>query len=424
MKEIESLLHFLDQSPTAWHAVAEISTLLQKAGFQLLHEEERWNLAPGARYFVTRNGSSLCAFIVPEKEMQSARVIGSHSDSPSFKLKPNAEFRKENMILLGLEVYGSPLLTSWLNRDLGIAGRIVYLDAEGVLRESLVRLDQHPVIIPQLAIHLDRQVNENGLLLNKQDHLAALAAITEGNSSHSYLDRLLREQVPYKTLLGSDLFLFPLEPASLVGHNKQILSSYRIDNLCSVHASIHAMLASQAANSTDLKMVAVWDNEEVGSETAQGAGSPFLSHVLERISLALNQSREQFFCLLRRSLCLSVDLAHALHPNYPERHEARHPILMERGIVIKSNAQSRYASDARSIGSILELCQINQIPYQFFVTRGDIPCGTTIGPIHAGQTGMPTVDIGAPQLSMHSCRELMAIQDHLHLCRLLTVFFN
>lgn len=424
-QEIENLLKFLSCSPTAWHAIADVSNTLQNAGFQLLKEEEPWQLMPGGRYFTIRNGSSLCAFIAPHKDLVAAKVVASHTDSPGFKLKPNTEFRKENMIMLGLEMYGAPLLTSWLNRDLGIAGRVVSVDAQGTLEEILVRYDSHPVVIPQLAIHLDRQVNENGLLLNKQEHLAALATFSEGmDPKASYLEQLIREEMGNRQILGADLFLFPLEPPAYIGYNKQMIAAYRIDNLCSVHASITALTQSLEPSSSDLKMAIMWDNEEIGSETAQGAGSPFAAHVLERISLALKLSREDFFCFLRRSLCLSVDLAHAMHPNYLERHEPRHPVLMQRGIVLKSNAQSRYASDGRSSAAIVNLCHQHHIPIQTFVTRGDIPCGSTIGPIHACKTGMPTVDIGCPQLSMHSCRELIACQDHLDMCRLLTAFYT
>jgi aspartyl aminopeptidase len=424
-QEIKSLLKFLACAPTAWHAVADVSQTLQKAGFELLQEEEPWKLSPGGRYFTIRNGTSLCAFITPQQSLKTAKVVASHTDSPGFKLKPNAEFRKENMIMLGLEMYGAPLLSSWLNRDLGIAGRIITINSEGTIEETLVRFDEHPVVIPQLAIHLDRQVNETGLLLNKQEHLAALAALSDGmDPKASYLETLIKEKIGDARQLGKDLYLFPIEPPAYVGSNKQMIAAYRIDNLCSVHASITALTHSLEPNPTDLKMAILWDNEEIGSETAQGAGSPFATHVLERIALAHGLSREEFFCLLRRSLCLSVDLAHGMHPNYPERHEPRHPILLNRGVVLKSNAQSRYASDARSSAAVVNLCQQHHIPLQNFVTRGDIPCGSTIGPIHASKTGMPTVDIGCPQLSMHSCRELVACQDHVDMCRLLKAFYG
>jgi aspartyl aminopeptidase len=415
-KEITALLEFLDNSPTAWHAVECTSKLLLEAGFIELKEENEWKLKPKGCYFVIRNGSSLCAFIVPTKKPTYAHVIGSHTDSPGFKLKPNAEFRKENMVMLGLEIYGSPLISSWFNRDLGIAGRVIYKDKKGNTQESLTRLDANPVVIPQLAIHLDRQVNENGLNFNKQDQLAALAALS--NDNKPFLENLIKEQLGAIELLSSDLFLFPIEPAAFIGFQQQMIASYRIDNLNSLHASVIAMCHAKA-DSEKLKMITLWNNEEIGSGTAQGANSPFLSHIIERVLLALNMSREEYFRLISQSLCLSVDLAHATHPNYGDKHEPRHPIFMDRGIVIKYNAQHKYASDARSVALIVELCRKNMIPFQSFVTRGDIPCGTTIGPINAQSTGMPTVDIGCAQLSMHSCRELTATEDYLNMVILL-----
>jgi len=422
--QIQDYLEFLNQSPTAWHAVDQAIQKLLKAGFSELKEEESWQIAPGNKYFVVRNGSSLCAFIVPHQTPISAQAICSHTDSPSFKLKPNAEFRKENMLMLGVEIYGGPLLSSWLNRDLGLAGRVVYTDPNGKMQTELIRLDDHPLVIPQLAIHLDRQVNEQGLLLNKQEHLAALAAL-DYPTSIPYLEIRVREKIKHcDRLLGTDLFLFPLESAALTGFRQQMLASYRIDNLGSMHASLTALLGSQNTSNDHLKMAVFWDNEEVGSETAQGAGSPFFSHVLERILLALDCGREEYLRLLRRSCSVSVDFAHALHPNYPEKHEPRHQPLLNKGIVLKANAQQRYATDAYSAAIIVKLCQQLNLSLQKFVSRGDIPCGTTIGPIHAGSTGISTVDIGCPQLSMHSCRELAGCQDHLDMCLLLKAFLE
>lgn len=423
-KKVQALKQFLDSSPTAWHAVASVRERLEQQGFSPLHEEEPWQLTPGGRYFVIRNGSSLCAFVVPKKQLQKTCLIGAHTDSPGFKLKPNAEFRKENMIMLGVEVYGAPLISSWLNRDLGIAGRIIYQTKKGRIEERLVRLDRHPVVLPQLAIHLDREVNEKGIVLNKQEQLAVIAALTTKEDSGSYLERELREQIDFKELLASDLYLFPLEPAAFVGEKEQMLAAYRIDNLNSVHACLSALCELERPQEHTLAMMAIWDNEEIGSATRQGAASPFLSHVLERITLALKLSREEYLRSLSQSFCISVDLVHALHPNYTDKHEPRHPLMMEGGIVIKHNAQNRYATDARSAAKIISLCQQEGIAVQKFVTRGDIPAGSTIGPIHAHVTGMATVDLGCAQLSMHSCRELTSCKDYLDLCRLLKLALN
>lgn len=424
-QNIHEFIHFVNASPTAWHAVDWIKQKLQSAGFLELKEKEKWKLEHDKGYFVIRNGSSICAFIVPSTVPQSALLIASHTDSPGFKLKPNAEFRKENMVMLGVEVYGSPLLTSWLNRDLGIAGRIVYTDNADQIKESLICLNEHPVIIPQLAIHLDRNVNESGPLLNKQEHLSALAALeAQSDQKSSYLEKLIKKEISFRSLLCSELFLYPLEKASFLGYQQQMIAAYRIDSLGSVHAAIRALLDCKNGDQSKLKMVVLWDNEEVGSETAHGAGSPFASQVMERIGLALNASREDYLRFLSQSLCVSVDLAHALHPNYSEKHDPRHQILMNKGIVIKYNAQQRYATNAHSASFIAYLCKKHGIPFQEFVSRGDIPCGTTIGPIHASLTGIPTVDIGSAQLSMHSCREICSCQDHLDMCKLLREVFS
>lgn len=420
------LLQFLNNSPTAWHAVSLCVQELKKQGFQELKEMDRWQLKAGGSYFIVRNGSSLCAFTLPTAALEQLQMAASHTDSPSLKLKPNAEFRKENMLMLGVEPYGAPLLASWLNRDLGIAGRVVFLDPKGVQREQLVRLSEAPVILPQLAIHLDRNVNENGLVLNKQEHLAVLAAL-EGKrpSKQPYLERLLKKQLSIKELLAFDLFLYPLEEARLIGEGGQLLSSYRIDALVSVHAVLEGFLAGLKSKKPKnmIKMIAFWDNEEIGSHTAQGAGSPFVPQIIERLMLSMQLSREDYWRLLSRSACVSVDLAHAVHPNYADKHEPRHPLLLNGGIAVKSNAQQRYASDAHSSAAVIALCKKYKIPFQRYAARGDIPAGTTIGPIHAGLTGMPTVDIGPAQLSMHSCRELMAIKDYFVLADLLKHFF-
>jgi len=422
---IAELLTFLDTSPTAWHAVNNCSKELLEYEFVELKEENTWTIRPGGHYFVTRNGSSLCAFIVPKKAPIALRVAASHTDSPTLKLKPNAEFYKENMLMLGLEVYGGPLLSSWLNRDLGIAGRVIFKDKKDCIREELVRLDTSPVVIPQLAIHLDRNVNDTGLILNKQDHLAALVSTHDKSKDKStFLERSLKKILPLKEILSTELFVFPLESSNLFGEENQLISSYRIDSLASVHAALKGLLNTIKPSDHLIKMIAFWDNEEIGSHTAQGAGSPFLMNIMERLTIALKLSREEYLRMITRSLCASVDLSHAMHPNYSDRHEPHHATLLNKGIVIKTNAQHRYASDARSTATIVELCHEHHIPFQHYVSKGDIPCGSTIGPVHANLTGMPTIDIGCPQLSMHSTREIMGTADQLSMCRLLTAFLS
>lgn len=417
---IQNLIAFLNTSPTAWHAVANMRHSLKRAGFQELSEQECWDIQPETPYFVTRNGSALCAFVTPRHFPQRLRLLASHTDSPSFKLKPRPEIRKHHSLLLGVEVYGSPLLSSWLNRDLGLAGRIVYIDRQGLIREKLVRLDRFPLTIPQLAIHLDREVNERGPQLNKQEHLNVLVGLERSfPPPASFLEMLLREEGDFEELLAHDLFLFPLEEARLIGYADAFLAAYRIDSLASVHAALMALLQQPDPLEDEMKMVLFWDNEEVGSHTSQGAESPFFNQTLERILNGFSGTREDLFCLLNRSTCLSIDLAHALHPNYADKHDPLHQPILGQGVVIKHNAQQRYATNARSSLPLQLMANLKKIPLQHFVSRNDIPCGTTIGPIQACATGMPTVDLGCGQLSMHSCRELMSCQDHLDMCQLL-----
>lgn len=421
---IHDLIVFLDSSPTAWHAVENAKNQLLAANFISLSESQAWDIQPEQAYMITRNGSSLCAFITPKHFPKRLRLLASHTDSPALKLKPQPEIRKHQTILLGVEVYGAPLLSSWLNRDLGIAGRILYQDETGKFKESLVQLDSYPVVIPQLAIHLDRDVNEKGLLLNKQEHLNALAGLESSFDRHAsqvpFLESILSEKIDFKQLISHDLMLYPLEKSRLSGYKNSLLSAYRIDSLASVHACLTALLNDATPLNDEIKMVLFWDNEEIGSQTAQGANSPFFTQILERIVAAFKGSREDYFCAINRSTCISVDLAHALHPNHAEKHDPNHQPILGQGVVLKSNAQQRYATSARSALPIHAIASLKAIPLQTFTSRNDIPCGTTIGPLQAVQTGMPTVDIGCAQLSMHSCRELMSVQDHIDMCHLLS----
>jgi aspartyl aminopeptidase len=417
---INDLLSYLNNSPTSWHAVEQACKKLSQKGFIELKEEEKWNLQLGERYYINRKNSSLCAFILPKRTPESVQLFASHTDSPGFKLKPLTEIRRQSMVLLGLEIYGSPLLTSWLNRDLGIAGRVIYKNKEDEIENRLIKFDDFPLIIPQLAIHLDREVNEKGLLLNKQDHFHALAALEKDIPlGQSYLETILQRQLELKQLLTFDLFLYPLEQARLVGWQDRFISSYRIDSLVSVHAALSALIEKSTPWEEDIKMIMFWDHEEVGSYTAQGAESPFFNQTLERILFKLDCSKEDFFRILSQSHCTSIDLAHALHPNYIEKHDSMHQPKLGQGVVIKNNAQQRYATDSYSTLPIHLAAAIDNIPLQYFVSRNDMPCGSTIGPLHASQSGMPTVDIGCGQLSMHSSRELMASEDYFHLFNLL-----
>jgi aspartyl aminopeptidase len=415
----EKFLKFLAAAPTSFHAAKEVKKALLAQSFEELQEKATWKLKSGRKYLCHKEGS-LIAFIMPEKKLEEALIFASHTDSPALKLKPNGEFQKEGMVMWGVEIYGAPLLTSWLNRDLGLAGKVLFLDKKGKMEEALVDIRSHPALIPQLAIHLDREVNEKGLLLNKQDHLNALAAIASPKVIN-YLLKLLAQELPIKELLAHDLFLYPLEAPATIGSHQELISSYRLDSLASVWAILQALLSSKKASPHELRMMALWDHEEIGSGTSTGAESPYFSHILERIALNQDQNREDYFKLIHNSLSVSVDLGHAVHPNYPDKHDARHKPVLGGGILIKTHAQKKYATDASNAKRVIESAKKGKIPFMAASGRNDIPSGTTIGPIHSALTGISTVDIGIGQLSMHSARELAATKDIYDLYQLLAI---
>jgi aspartyl aminopeptidase len=411
---------FLDESPTSWHAVLQLGNRFAIRDFIPLKEGEKWDLEPGKRYFVSRGGA-LCAFSLPEEKPLQAILLASHTDSPSLKLKPEPAFQKENMHLLGVETYGSPLLSSWLNRDLSLAGKVVVLNAQDEVEEKLVFIDDALLFIPQLAIHLDREVNEKGLLLNKQDHLCPIIGLCDESTDLRFsLEALLRRHLVFNSLISFELFCVPIEQARFVGSDNEMIASYRLDNLASAHAAATAMAMQPSAPKNTLQMAFFYDHEEIGSHSKEGAASPFLNETLMRVCHALHLSMEEKLLLKNRSLCVSIDMAHALNPNYPEKHDPQHAPLLGKGIAIKYNANQKYATNAFSAAAIILACKQLNLPYQSFVCRSDLPCGSTVGPIIAESTGIATVDIGSPQLSMHSVREVMACQDHMDMCHLLS----
>lgn len=419
---IEDLRFFLHASPTSWHAAVQVGNRLALKDFIPLDENEKWQLESGKKYFVQRGGA-LCAFVLPSNKPTGSLILGAHTDSPALKLKPNPTFLTENMVSFSVEVYGGPMLSSWLNRDLGIAGRIVISDQAGKVEEKLVFIDDAPLMIPQLAIHLDKEVNEKGLILNKQDHLAAIGCLkpnAKDDKELPYLEKLIRTQHSFHTLLSCDLFLVPLEESRFLGCSGEMLASYRIDNLASVHAITVALASTNSPHKETLQMAFFWDHEEIGSSTQEGAASPFCNDILKRIAFCLKLDDEEMLLLKNRSLGVSVDMAQAFNPNYANKYDVYHRPLLGKGIVIKFNANQKYVSSASSAAPIVDACHHLKLPLQHYAARSDIPSGSTIGPVFASATGIQTVDIGCAQLSMHSTRELMACSDHLDMCQLLT----
>jgi aspartyl aminopeptidase len=410
MSHIESFLSFLQACPTSWHCVKEVESTLSSHSFQALQEKELWEMEKGGKYFVSRGGS-IASFCLPKKAPSQIRILAAHTDSPSLKLKPNPLLADNSMARLEVEVYGSPILHSWLNRDLALAGRVFFKNKKGEIEEKLLFLDEAPLIIPELAIHLQRDVNEKGPPLNKQEHLMPIFPLMGHENSLPSLETLLRKHCDYPSLLSFDLFLVPLEAPRLLGPHQDWIASYRLDNLVSVHAAMTAMI--NYTPSSTLPLSIFWDHEEVGSKSWEGADSSFLADVLTRVRHFYKMTDEEFLVLKRNSLCLSLDMAHGLNPLHAHKHDPNHQPILGKGIVLKHNANLRYASTAQTLAQALLIGKKAKLPLQYFVNRSDMPCGSTVGPFITASSGIPTVDLGCAQLSMHSAREIIAKDDYL-----------
>ncbi|MBJ7449226.1 MAG: M18 family aminopeptidase [Parachlamydiales bacterium] len=419
MTTTTSFCEFLNQTPTSWHAISVMKAGLKKAGFKELLENQTWKVQYGGAYFVARGGT-LGAFVIPQKKLTRAHLVYSHTDSPSLKLKPHAEYHQSHMTQWGVEVYGEPLLSSWLNRDLSLAGRIHFGNKS--IEEKLVRLTT-PFTIPQLAVHLDREVNDKGLLLNRQDHLPVLAQMSS-NEKKSLLSDLLKPHLKGQKLRSFELFFYPLEEARMLGQDEDLVASYRLDNLSSAFPCYSAIKTIGKTSNDTLALALFWDHEEIGSTTHEGASSPFLTTVLERICLGLNLDRQDYLKLLSQSKALSLDAAHALHPNYLDRSEPRHEVLLGKGVALKVNAKQRYAYDGKLAAEIQLLAQHHRIPLQTYVNRTNLPCGSTVGPLSSAQSGIMTLDLGCPLLSMHSIREIVSFKDVLTMEKLVKAFLK
>lgn len=415
---IRELSEFLDSSPTPHHVVATASRRLLDAGFVWFDNASELPDFTGraTRGFVTRGGA-LVAFVTSGTVNDRFRIVGAHTDSPGLHLKSNPEGVAANFGTLEVEVYGSPLLNSWLDRDLDIAGHVVKRDGTVVLFRSATPVAR----LPQLAIHLDRGVNENGLVLDKHAHLRPVW--TTG-------DDVLPVRAVAAHLAGVDLDdvatvhaqLVDHEPARVLGADASLLASGRLDNQLSCWAATEAI--SQLGGNAGVAVVALFDHEEVGSDSTTGAGGPLLEHLLERVAASLGKSRSEYLTMLPKSACLSCDNAHAVHPNYQERHDHKHAPFINRGVALKSNSNQRYATSATSAVEFLAACESAGVSHQVFVSRNNMPCGSTIGPITATRLGIDTVDVGVPQLSMHSAREVCGVNDAADLPKVARAFLR
>jgi aspartyl aminopeptidase len=422
---LADLLAYLGASPTPFHAVVETRTRLVAAGFRELDERASWEGLGAGSYFVVAGETSLLAFVLPHgRKVTGFRIVGAHTDSPNLRLKPKPDYVKEGYAQLGVEVYGGALLNSWLDRDLGLAGRLLLRGSDGHSHTSrLVKIERPICRVAQLAIHLDREAND-GLKLNRQEHLAPLFGLGTGDDVLTVCAKEIG--VSRDDVLAHDLMLFDVTRPTLGGRSEEMFFSARLDNLAMCHAGTRALVAAlgaaEAANV--VPVLALFDHEEVGSESATGAQSAFLPRVLERISLATGASRDAHLRALASSLCVSADMAHAVHPNYADRHEARHKPVLNGGPVIKTNSQQRYATSGPTAALFRTLAKEADVPVQDYAHRTDLPCGTTIGPITSSLLGIRTVDVGNPMLSMHSVRELGGSQDPELMTRVMQLFFT
>ena len=407
---VRELLAFIDASPSPFHAAATAAATFATAGFVELDETAPWP-ADAGRYFVRRGGSLVAWAARAEHPVDCGfRIVGAHTDSPNLRVKANPDTGRAGFRQLAVEVYGSPLLNSWLDRDLGLSGRVVVREGSAA-KEHLFRIDRPLLRVPQLAIHLDREIHEKGLQLNAQHHVVpvwGLGATEPGGFAAFLADEV---GVDGRDVLAWDAMAHDLTPSAVLGRAGELVSAPRIDNLCSSWAGVEALVAVSDGTSPHVPLVCLFDHEEVGSTSDRGADSTLLPVVLERIVSARGGDRDAHLRGLARSACASADMAHATHPNYVERHEPGHHIVVNGGPVLKLNANLRYASDAASSALFALACEQASVPLQRYVHRSDLPCGSTIGPVTAARLGIPTVDVGAPQLSMHSARELCGSAD-------------
>ena len=408
---MKDLMNYLDNSYSAFHAIKNLEEKLINSGFKKLEENEKWNLAENKSYYVIRNTSSIIAFKVPaNNETLGFNIVASHSDSPSYKIKPNATMKdlRNDYAKLNTETYGGPIAYTWLDRPLGIAGR-VFIENENSITEELVNLDD-TIIIPSVAIHLNRSGEFNP---NPQVDMLPLI----GDASTTFED-MLKKQIQDKSIISTDLFLYNKEKAMLLGANNEYLASSRIDDLECAYISMEALINTDAKNVT---VCAVFNNEEVGSRSANGAASTFLKDTTERIAKALNKDILE---MLANSFIISSDNAHALHPNHPEKADPTNMVYMNKGIVVKHQAGLNYTTDALSEAIFKKICKLADVPYQDYTNRSDQRGGGTLGAISQTQLSIPSVDIGLAQLAMHSTYETCGVKDVEYMLKALSKFYN
>ena len=424
------LLGFIDASPSPWHAVASVEARLLAQGYTRLEENARWQLAAGGRYYVVRGGASMIAFVPGSQPIAEAgfRIVGAHTDSPGFRVKPKAALAGDGLARLAVEVYGGPILATFTDRDLSLAGRVV-LRTGATQTTRLLRFERPLLRLPNLAIHMNRDVNEQGLKLNKQTELPLiLGQLGEGTSETKDAEALLRKlladgvQANAADLLSWELAVYDVQKGCLWGANEEFIASRQLDNLASCYASLTALIATKQPTATCV--TALFDHEEVGSESAAGAGGSFITDVLARISAHAKLDEEDRQRAMARSFFISADMAHAYNPNFPNAYEPGHKVSVNGGPVIKTNSNQRYTTNAETAARFIGFCEKAGVPCQQYAHRSDLGCGSTIGPIVASQLGVASVDVGSPMWAMHSARESAGVHDHAYMIAALVAAFK
>lgn len=424
----KDLINFIDESPSAFHGTKNVEKVLIENDFNKINLQDKWTLEKEGKYYLIKNNSAIIAFKIGRGEIEEHgfKIIGAHTDAPTFKIKPSPEMEVEGKYLkLNTEVYGGPILSTWFDRPLSIAGR-VNIKSEDILKpkEILIDMEKPLTIIPNLAIHMNRKVNK-GVEINPQKHtLPLVATINEEFEKDGFLLKLIAEklEIGVEDILDFELFLYEVEKGSLVGLNEEFISVGKLDDLAMVHAGLHGLINSDVAKSTNI--LVCFDNEEVGSGTKQGAASPMLRSVLERISLALGKNKEDFYRSLSSSFIISADQAHGLHPNYTDKHDPTSRPIINKGPAIKFAANQAYTTDSFSSSIYKGICKSIDVPVQSFVNRSDKRGGSTIGPISSSQVDITSIDIGNPILAMHSIRELGGVDDHYNVYKSFKEFYR
>lgn len=421
----QRLLSFIESSPTPFHATRSIASSLTQAGFTELDEAASWDLHQGKRYFIKRNDSSIIAFVYGKNDLLDSgiRMLGAHTDSPCLKVKPQPELNRKGYLQLGVEVYGGALLAPWFDRDLSLAGRVTYKTAENKIESALIDFKKAVLSIPSLAIHLDREVNNNRSINPQKDIVPVLLQLGQNQIAPNFktiLMEQLKREYPHSTavqILDFEMSLYDTQAPSLVGLQNDFIASARLDNLLSCYVGLQAILSACDEVSS---LLICTDHEEVGSTSCCGAKGPMLQQFLER----LIPNAETRIRVIENSLMISADNAHGVHPNYIDRHDENHGPLLNRGPVVKINANQRYATTSETSGFFQWLCEQQQVPVQVFVARTDMGCGSTIGPIVSSEVGVKTIDVGVPTFAMHSVREIAGVADAYMLFKVAVAFYQ